>query len=314
MAALKKESQYQYIDIADNYLPDSITTEQMGSKEKFWFVYPDTQEVWLVKFARNNTGENWSEKLAAEVAQLLGVPHALVELGVLDGRPLSLTKNFLGAGETLIHGNELLSRVDSTYPTRDRNYGVREHTLRAVHDALVENKIQLATVAPPVLKNAFAMFVGYLLLDALIGNTDRHHENWAIVASGSGPSRILELAPSYDHASSLGREHLDSKRIHILNTTDKQRDISSYCRKARSAFYPDGGTGKPLSCMMAFEYACRFDSGATTYWSNRIAHISTNSFRQLIRQVPEQCMSQAAREFTLAVLQENHKILLEKLS
>ena len=57
--------------------------------------------------------------------------------------------------------------------------------------------------------DGFDMFVGYLMLDALIGNTDRHHENWGIM---TGRGRPQVLAPTYDHASSLGRELSDQKR------------------------------------------------------------------------------------------------------
>ena len=31
------------------------------------------------------------------------------------------------------------------------------------------------------IQSGVEVFAGYLLLDALIGNTDRHHENWAVM-------------------------------------------------------------------------------------------------------------------------------------
>ncbi|MEG3898961.1 MULTISPECIES: hypothetical protein [unclassified Microcoleus] len=51
------------------------------------------------------------------------------------------------------------------------------------------------------------------MLDAWIGNTDRHHENWGFVEvrASKTPQVIAHLAPTYDYASSLGREH--SKRL-----------------------------------------------------------------------------------------------------
>ena len=35
------------------------------------------------------------------------------------------------------------------------------------------------------IENARDLFIGYILLDALIGNGDRHHENWGFVLSSS---------------------------------------------------------------------------------------------------------------------------------
>ena len=38
----------------------------MGTKDKAWFLLPDTNERWLFKYARVNqdvsTGEHWAEK------------------------------------------------------------------------------------------------------------------------------------------------------------------------------------------------------------------------------------------------------------
>jgi hypothetical protein len=46
------------------------------------------------------------------------------------------------------------------------------------------------------------------MLDAWIGNGDRHHLNWGLVRNKLTPNIIetIHLAPTYDHASSLGRE------------------------------------------------------------------------------------------------------------
>jgi len=59
--------------------------EALGSKRKFWFKRPvddasGEKESWLFKAAREHTGEDWSEKVAAELSALLGLPHATYEL------------------------------------------------------------------------------------------------------------------------------------------------------------------------------------------------------------------------------------------
>lgn len=65
--------------------------EQLGSKPKFWFRKPDDEQLWLFKFTRENTGEDWSEKIASEVAKLLAVPGPQVELAkFMDKRGCAL--------------------------------------------------------------------------------------------------------------------------------------------------------------------------------------------------------------------------------
>ena len=55
-------------------------TEQLGSKSKFWFRRDNSDEFWLFKEARYSNGivvgEDWAEKIAAEIAVLLGIPAA----------------------------------------------------------------------------------------------------------------------------------------------------------------------------------------------------------------------------------------------
>ncbi|MBF0160078.1 MAG: HipA domain-containing protein [Magnetococcales bacterium] len=53
-----------------------------------------------------------------------------------------------------------------------------------------------------------------LIFDALIGNTDRHQENWGILWRGS-PVRA-ELAPAFDNGTSLGHEITDSRLVQFL--------------------------------------------------------------------------------------------------
>jgi serine/threonine protein kinase HipA of HipAB toxin-antitoxin module len=63
----------------------------------------------------------------------------------------------------------------------------------------------------------------YLVFDALIGNTDRHHENWGLCyrADASTKTRTLDVAPSFDHASSLGRELVDTRRSELLGSDER---------------------------------------------------------------------------------------------
>lgn len=62
--------------ILDFDSPDVI--EQLGSKPKFWFRKQDDDQPWLFKYTRVNTGEDWSEKIASEIAHLLEIPAAQV--------------------------------------------------------------------------------------------------------------------------------------------------------------------------------------------------------------------------------------------
>lgn len=184
--------------------------EAMGTKFKFWFQHPELGNC-LFKQARANTGEDWAEKIAAELAQLLGLPHANYELAVWLEQPGVISPNFLAENTDLMHGNDILAGLASSYP-RNQGYRLSQHTVSIVLEALKRPGLQLPlSWTPPLgITEAISTFVGYLLLDAWIGNGDRHHENWGFVVRL--PEGIPHLAPTYDHASCLGRELLDAKR------------------------------------------------------------------------------------------------------
>jgi len=61
-----------------NLPPDARSrVEQMGTKEKFWF--KDVDDIWwLFKYNQRGHGDDWSEKIACEIAGKLDLPHAHV--------------------------------------------------------------------------------------------------------------------------------------------------------------------------------------------------------------------------------------------
>lgn len=125
-------SQFPVVDVEPEWVIDD---EPMGTKEKAWIERPDDIHPWLFKFSRVNdgvaTGEHWAEKVAAEVAELLGIPHAKVELARFQQRWGSLTRSFEALHHEdveLVHGNELLDGVIEGYD-RHKLRGQRDHKL-----------------------------------------------------------------------------------------------------------------------------------------------------------------------------------------
>ena len=282
--------------------------EPIGSKAKFWFRDPTDHSRWLFKYARDGTGEHWAEKIAAELAELIGLPHAIVELARLDSEPGIATRDFTSdqRRKHLVHGNELLFRLDATYP-KERGYHVREHTLDAVRRAIKQSQAVLPSWPWPVgVVTAWEGFVGYLLLDAWIGNTDRHHQNWGVLVEASG---YATLAPTFDHASSLGREIDDAERMRRLATADARGDMRAYAGKARSALYDVGGCG-PLHPCEAFVRAVRTSPIAGDAWISRLCRVDLDAVLDIVARVPERTMSVSARQFALALLQENRQRLV----
>lgn len=270
--------------------------EAMGTKFKFWLWHPDLGDC-LFKMARPGTGEDWSEKIAAELCRFLSLPHASYELATWQDTsgqrfPGTLSPSFLPPDTALLHGNDILAGLTSTYP-RAQSYRVSEHTLTSVFSALSSPGLRLPIgwTAPSGISSAMGVFIGYLLLDAWIGNGDRHHENWGFVIQL--PEGVPHLAPTYDHASCLGRELQDAKR----STRLQQKTIGQYARKSRSAFYRQESDLKAVLTLDAFATEARRYPQSALIWLNQLENITSEVVQGMLSRIPAGRISPAALEF-----------------
>jgi hypothetical protein len=296
-------------------LPGSMTPENrepLGSKKKLWFRDPSAAVPRvLFKYNRPNTGEDWSEKIASELARLLGLPHAAVELASFaDERGAALVDFTDNERFALVHGNEILESLDSSYP-KQRRYGSKSHTVASVLSALEHFHVGLPhapAALPGAVRDAFGAFTGYLLLDAWIGNTDRHHENWGVLRQRDQPSQTLVLAPTFDHASSLARELGDGRRTDKGNPK-QGTPVERYAKRAVSAFYVSDGSGRQLTTWEAFAEAAARRPKAAKDWLRRLSAISEHTVKAVVEAVPSSRMSDTAKAFACALLEQNAKLV-----
>ena len=166
-------------------------TETMGTKPKFWFSRGGP--MWLFKATRPGQGEHWAEVVSAALAEKLSLPHAHYELARWQGTSGVVTPRFTPDGYDLVHGNELLAERDPTYPREGARYiRTREHTIAAVRGVVGAAGVALPIgwTPPSGITTVPDVFGGYLLLDAWIGNTDRHHEDCRV-------QRLESLDPGF---------------------------------------------------------------------------------------------------------------------
>lgn len=299
---------YPVIEISD---PGGEKSEPMGTKAKFWVMYHHRR--WLFKYNRLGHGEDWSEKIAAEIGHRLAIKCANVDLARCAGESGVISQNFADdlAGERLVHGNELLNDYyNGSYPINS-SYRVSQHCIPAVRDILSRYSVskESGDLDVGVIKTLWHQFAGYLMLDALIGNTDRHHENWGLITRSILPGSLAILAPSFDHASSLGRELRDAARGEFLSGSGN-RNIALYAKKGRSKIYPNPQSSKPLTPLEAFVNATTEIQEARHFWLKHLAAIDENDFATIIGQIPESRMSINARRFASALLVYNRDRLL----
>jgi hypothetical protein len=293
--------------------------EVMGTKRKFW--YEDgTGKRWLFKYNRENTGEDWAEKIAEYLCKHLELPHATYELAQWENHFGCISQSFLrseGDGEEqqlleqLILGSQLLGAVEPRYLQQRTRYKNTLHNIPNILRALEHIAPPKNWILPKEIKTAPEVFVGYLLLDALLGNGDRHDENWAGVAENTGSQ--ISLAPTFDHASSLGRELTDEERTKRLSTKDAGYAVESYASRAESALYKEASATKPLGTVEAFWEASEYYPDAARYWLSLLQSTPSGVIEEGFAQIPTHRISSASADFAIRVLLHNQKRLQNTL-
>ncbi|MDQ3711367.1 MAG: HipA-like protein [Acidobacteriota bacterium] len=299
---------FQIIEVPDNLFPK---LEQMGTKFKFWY-FDEQYGYCLFKEGHPNTGEDWAERVAAELCALLGMPHAVYKLAVWRSRRGVITQNFLADGESYSAGNEVLFRQDASYPKAEKK--AKKHSIENISSAFELLKVQIPKeAAPPNITTAKQVFLGYLMLDAWISNTDRHHENWATIRHFDNEVLTDRLAPTHDHAASLGCILQDDEKRERLTTKDTGGTVEAYVvrSKARSAIYANEADAKPLSLIDAFRAASSLNPQASEIWLEKLENVTIDAVKEIFERIPEERISDISKEFAIRMLEINRQRLLK---
>ncbi|RLV58385.1 hypothetical protein D5018_17670 [Parashewanella curva] len=291
---------------------DPVDLEQLGTKEKFWFRFKEHDSKWLFKYSRKDTGEHWSEKVAEQLCKSLGIPHVIYYMAEMNGRSGVVSPNIISPHSRMVMGNEVLhNETPNSYPepliNSQKQVRVKEHTVTRVLACLDNGVLPPKTWQKNQL-NSGDIFCGYLMLDALISNQDRHHENWAIVVDMTSSEKYL--CETYDHAASLGRELKDEERKERLLTKDKNRMVATFVTKARSEIFRFKKDKKPLFTLDAFFEAVSERPSAKKYWISKLKELTDSKINDIFNAIPDDVISSEAREFALQMVIENKKRLL----
>ncbi|MEM9695021.1 MAG: hypothetical protein AAGA56_20940, partial [Myxococcota bacterium] len=136
---------------------------------------------------------------------------------------------------------------------------------------------------------------------------DRHHENWGVLYDPEP-----RLAPSYDHASSLGRELNDRNKATRLDGRDSRQTVETYIKRARSAFFEHTTSEKPVHPLKAFELAWRVRPLAGRVFLARLNSVSEDALSETVERIPAEMTTPTSQRFCIEVLRKN-RLHLENL-
>lgn len=302
---------FQQIDITEWRF---VRPETTGQGNNSWFREPGAtlgpRGEWIFKPVKvhhdgSRQGGDWAERAAAEIAAMIEVPVAEVQLarrdaveGCISQQVRDVDRYFASGRVWMSSDTKVEYRVAASRRSRHKR-ATRGYTLRNIRRSLRE------VGAPPGFASvadmpAWSVFAGYLLLDAIIANRDRHEENWGVLYSVVGPEQA-RLAPAFDQESSLGFQLTDKYRQKILAA---EHGIDRFVLRGTASCLsvPMGRPSLTLvdAAMWALE---RVGVGDRDRWLDRVDQLTPARVRGVFDRLP--AMSEDARRFAAAVVSAN---------
>ncbi len=201
------------------------TSSPKGSRDKKWVVNPVVRgatELFLFKEShKRHPAEFWSEIAAHRIGNLVGVSTPETFCARFETTYAALIRFFLKTQgdeivEDLRHGGDLIL---ANHPGFDRRKG-------ETHNVFFVQEVLAGALKG---QDLYEEFLQILVFDALIGNTDRHQDNWGLVEGVNQERTFVRLAPAFDNSDSLGRELVEEKLDGFLHESGVQ--LKQYIKK-----------------------------------------------------------------------------------
>lgn len=219
--AIASINQTHGIDVA-NWMPDEqFFKYPEGARPKAAYFPPQNLPLafinknrrYLYKRTSNAPPDQfWAEIVAYKIGCQLGVevPAAYAAYNSEVGSSGALIEWFYTDNEVrYTSGGDFMKRI---IPDYDRKTG-RQHNLHSVQLLCrVLSSRAYETARNEILETDYIKYWGEVFLfDALIGNTDRHQDNWGMTLTPFQDKSIRRLSPLFDNGTSLGSDRYTSK-------------------------------------------------------------------------------------------------------
>jgi hypothetical protein len=229
---------------------------QSADGKYYYFKRSQFKSPSLTKPGKDFKYEFWSEIIAHEIGKALGFNVLEYAIAFDDKNMGCISESMINSEkEHLVQGIQFLQAYNPEYEPENKAHRSL-YTFEAIENALKQFQLQ------GFMQDILEMIV----FDALIGNGDRHQENWGFIVDYDAVSKALErltpfaspegeiitldnihhkepirFAPIYDNGSSLGRELVDTRVNELLNSS---KSLTSYVNKGVAEIH---WRGKKLS-------------------------------------------------------------------
>lgn len=185
-----------------------------GSEKKVGILFDDS--YFMLKFQKNTSFgvrfNNISEYLGSHIYQMLGIDCQDTLLGTYEGENVVACKDFMTNGYQFVPFNDV---GESTIEEDREQY---QYSYEDIVQLLLANK-KLTKV-----EETISSFFNIYIVDALLGNFDRHGGNWGFLKKDNR----YYLAPVFDNGSCLYSNMIDEDEMLGIINDEEQINIRIY--------------------------------------------------------------------------------------
>lgn len=198
-----------------------------GTRDKKIYQNPENGEIYYFKQSYKKgqmdyKHEFWSEIIAYEVGVSCGFNVLRYDIAIRKDIVGCISKSMIDpTSEELVEGGKYLQAVDNTF--KPENTDTRNlYSFRLIVKSLYT--LRLEKYIPSIIE--------LIVFDALIGNSDRHQENWAVINKHTTLSRsFAEVSVSVEKDDFVGFPNFLKKLVKLIYT--KKGKIRTEIAQAR---------------------------------------------------------------------------------
>lgn len=231
-----------------------------------------------------------SEKMSYEIAVVLGFPCAKIELAYDKEGKLGVLNYLFNEIHTKEHIDAVSFLKRDTSKTRKDFY-----TLENI-------KLELDKRG----SNLFEQFIQIMVFDALVGEQDRHEENWGLTEE----KQKYTMSPLYDNGCNLLREFRNDDYANDYYTGKK--DFASYIRRSRTLIYKEDHKTRYRHFEL-IEHLLESYPEYTKKYLKDLTNLTDELVDEIVDSVPDELLSTQHKNFIKEYIKVRREILLKHL-
>ena len=248
----------------------------------------NNNEIAIFKYEGENyeCSEACSEKLSYEIAKVLGYKVAKIELAKDENDNIGVL-NYIFSSKKIKEHTDAIDYLNINNEERKKYYTI----------ANIKNRLDKLDVF------LFKDFIKIMIFDALVGEQDRHEENWGITKQNDK----YEISPLYDNGCNLLRAFKCEE--YAEKYYNKIRDFDALIRKSTCIIYREDG--KRYKHFELIEELNKKYPNEIKYEIDNLNKLTDNIIEDLVNKIPNDLLTTKHKEYIIIYLRKRRDILLD---